>query len=306
MIPQLQHFFKKQFYQVFVNAFHQLKRNDPLRLAGATAFFTTFALPPMLIVLIQLFGLIMDEREIGKEMFHALSKTVGIEGANEILTIFRGMKALAINWYIAIGGFVFLLFVSTTLFKVIKDSVNQLWRIRPAEDRSIGLQLRMRFKSFLVIVLAGILFFAGVLADGLQSILGHYLQDISVRAAALLILFLNKLISLSIVTIWFTLLFRFLPDAKPVWRVAIAGGLLTGILFTIGKILLRMLLPYKNINSVFGASGSFVLLLLFVFYSSFILYYGACFTVEYANYCGKKIKPRVYASAYQLTETTVE
>src|SRR4051812_44402963 len=107
----------KRLGKILVGSFNELKRNDPLRLAGATAFFCTFALPPMLIILLQLFGLITDKRELGKEMFHDISQTVGVEGARQILTAFRGIKALAINWYITLGGSIFLLFVCTTLFK---------------------------------------------------------------------------------------------------------------------------------------------------------------------------------------------
>lgn len=295
----------KAFCNILLQALSQLQRNDPLRMAGATAFFTTFALPPTLIILLQLFGLIVDRRQLGREMFHTLSETLGVASTQQILTVFRGMRALAINWYVALGGFLFLLFVSTTLFKVIKDSINQLWEIRMVEKNTIGLQLQSRFKSFMVIILAGVLFFAGLLADGVQSLLGHYLQDNSLSIAGWLIILINKVISLIIVTIWFTLLFRYLPDGKPAWGVAIWGGLLTGILFTIGKIVLKILLPYKNINSVFGASGSFVLLLLFVFYSSFILYYGACFTKVYSSYCQRKIKPRQHASAYTVTNINV-
>jgi membrane protein len=293
------------FILLFGGSFRILKANDPLRLAGATAFFTTFALPPILIIILQLFGLVVDADQLGKEFFHTLSMTVGKQGALQIRTIFRGMKALGTNIYITIGGFIFLMFVATTLFKVIKDSINQLWEIR-IDKPTIGIQLRSRFKSLLVIIVAGILFIASLLADGLQSVLGHYLQDISETSGAIAILVLNKLISLSIVTTWFTLVFKFLPDGRPHWRVAFAGGLLTGVLFTIGKFILRMALPYKNISSVFGAAGSFVLLLLFVFYSSFILYFGACFTKMYAQYVNRKIRVLHHAIKYKLTELKLE
>lgn len=289
-------------WRLFSNAFKKLGENDPLRLAGATAFFTTFALPPMVLILIQLLGLVMNNRELNREMFHAISNTVGMAGAEQVATAFTGIKSLAINWYISAAGFIFLLFVCTTLFKILKESVNQLWHIRNGSEK-IKNELYARLKALAAIAVAAVLFIVGLIADALQSTFGHYIHDLaSSQVAAYAIIILNKIISLTIASLWFTLILKYLADAVVSWRVAITGGILTGILFTAGKILLRLLLPYENINTVFGASGSFVLLLLFIFYSSFIFYYGVCFTRECAAYYGHKIKPRQHASEFTLKD----
>jgi membrane protein len=293
------------YLKLFFDSYAILKRNDPLRLAAATAFFTTFALPPILIILLQLFGLFVNAEQLGKKFFHTLAVTFGKEGALQIRTVFRGIKALGINPYVTIGGFIFLMFVATTLFKIIKDSINQLWGIK-LNRSGIKVQMKSRLKSMAVIVVAGVLFISSILADGLQSVIGTYMQGDTESSIAIIILLVNKSISLGIVTIWFTLVFRYLPDGQPNWRVAFTGGLFTAILFTIGKFLLRGLLPYKNINSVFGASGSFVLLLLFVFYSSFTLYYGACFTKMFGMKIKEPIQPRSNAFTYELVEQKTE
>jgi len=183
--------------------------------------------------------------------------------------------------------------------------VNQLWGIRQIKT-GIKVQMAGRLKSLGVIVLAGILFIGSLFADALQSIAGHYMQDITDSDLAFTILFVNKIISLAIVTAWFTILFRYLPDGRPQWKVALTGGLVTAILFTIGKFVLRGLLPYKSISTVFGASGSFVLLLLFVFYSSFTLYFGACFTKIYALKKKRPIEPRHNAFYYEMVERKAE
>jgi membrane protein len=289
------------FFTILRDSFGILKRNDPLRLAAATAFFTTFALPPILIILLQLFRPFLNADKLGKQFFHTISMTVGKEGAKQIRTVFKGITALGTNWYITIGGFIFLMFVATTLFKIIKDSINQLWGLKLNRE-GIKVQMKSRLKSLAVIGMAGVLFIGSLFADGLQSIIGHYLQEVSEQSSAILILIFNKIISLSIVTIWFMLLLKYLPDGKLTWHVAFTGGLFTGILFTIGKFLLRSLLPYDNIDSVFGASGSFVLLLLFVFYSSFTLYFGACFTKMYANQIKQPIEPHTHAFYYEVVE----
>lgn len=284
------------------DAFKELKKNDPLRLAGATAFFTTFALPPILIILLQLFGSVFPIENLSDRFFIRLSEVLGRESTDQIRQTFRGFKAQASNWFITVGGLIFLMFVATTLFKVIKDSLNQLWGIKLDSDRGIKLKLQQRMVSMIIIILAGVLFITGMVGEGIQALLGKYINDLSPGTGSTVNNFVNLLISILIVTTWFVILFKVLPDGKPTWRVAIAGGFFTGLLFTLGKFIIRSMLSLGNIHSVFGASTSIVILLLFVFYSSFILYFGACFTKVYALSVNAPIEPAAYAFKYELVE----
>lgn len=283
-------------------AFKELKKNDPLRLAGATAFFTTFALPPILIILLQLFGSIFPIENLGDRFFIRLGEVLGQESTDQLRQTFRGFKAQASNWYITVGGLIFLMFVATTLFKVIKDSLNQLWNIKLDSGRGIKLKLQQRMVSMIIIILAGLLFITGMVGEGVQALLGKYLNDISPGTGSTVNQILNYLISVLIVTTWFVILFKVLPDGKPTWKVALVGGFFTGLLFTLGKFIIRSMLTLGNIHSVFGASTSIVILLLFVFYSSFILYFGACFTKVYAQSINCPIEPAAYAFKYELVE----
>ncbi len=292
----------KNFIDILSEAFKELKKNDPLRLAGATAFFTTFAFPPITIVLIQMFGLFYDPDKLGTKFFDQLSAVLGKESGSQIKRTFLGFKSLAQNWFITVGGFIFLMFVATTLFKVIKDSINQLWSIRIDNEKKIGPKLQTRLISLIVIIIAGFLFLAGMIAEGYQVVLTTYLSKMFPATSSILNKVISKLFSVLIVTTWFTILFKFLTDAIPSWRVAISGAFFTGILFTIGKFVILTLLPFKKLNSVFGASTSIVLLLLFLFYSSFILYYGACFTKAYAKFIKDPIMPGHHAVRYKLAE----
>ena len=287
---------------LLAEAFTELKKNDPLRLAAATAFFTTFALPPILIILIQLFGTIFQIENFNERFFIRLSEILGKESTDQIRQTFRGFKAQASNWFITIGGVVFLMFVATTLFKVIKDSLNQLWNIKLDAAKRIKINLQNRLVSMVVILLAGLLFIAGMVSEGVQAILGNYLNGILPGSGSTLNIIINMLVSIIIVTTWFSVLFKVLPDAKPSWKVAIGGGFFTGLLFTIGKIIIRRMLTLGDIHSVFGTSTSIVILLLFVFYSSFILYYGACFTKAYAKFLNTPIEPADHAVRYELVE----
>ncbi|MDQ6814188.1 MAG: YihY/virulence factor BrkB family protein, partial [Bacteroidota bacterium] len=280
----------KVFIKICAVSFKVFKRNDPLRLAGATAFFTTFALPPIIIILVQIIGLVFRIQNLRDKFFVHLAQVLGRQSAAQVRITFLGFTSLAKNWFLVAGGFIFLMFVATTLFKVIKDSINQLWNVKSTSTQPIRLQLEKRVVSLIIILLAGILFICGMLVEGLDAFLHQYTGEIPTDTANFLTILFNNVFSVIIVSVWFAILFKALPEARPSWQVVAAGGFFTGVLFTIGKIIIRYMLSLGDITNIFGASGSLVLLLLFVFYSSFILYFGACFTKVYASFIHKPIK----------------
>jgi membrane protein len=280
-------------------SFREFRENDPLRMAGATAFFTTFALPAVLIILIQVFGLIINPRRMTRQLLKNLADIVGDKTASELHKTLINVHQLSSTWYFAAGGFLFLIFVSTTLFKVIKDSLNQLWNIRIKAKVGITFNLLNRAKSFIVILFTGILFLSILMTEGLLNFLSNTLHDQFPQKHLLFNLLFNQIISLLVVTTWFTMIFKFLPNGHPYWKVAITGGLFTGILFSLGKLLLKWLLSYSNMQTIYGASASSVLMLLFVFYSALIFYYGACFTNVWAAYRNKPIQPGKNAVIYK-------
>ena len=280
--PYLPHMIRKNsthtlrnFLLIFRDALNELLKNDPLRMAGATAFFTTFALPPILVILIQTLKFILNPATVRSQLFNRLSELVGPEAVQQLMNVLLALRKMANNAWITIGGFIFLLFVATTLFKVIKSSLNQLWKIRPEDKQGFVKGLGARAQSVAMILVAGLLFVTGLLVEGLQAFVGRFIFEVSPILSFYFNTVLNYFFSVIIVTLWFAIVFRFLPDGRPAWRISFTGGFLTAILFTIGKIILHFLLTYSNINTLYGTSASIVLLLLFVFYSALILYYGA-------------------------------
>ena len=164
---------------LFGEALEELVKNDPLRMAGATAFFTTFALPLILVILIQTLKWVLNPRIIRAELISSLAGVVGPEAVQQLEGVLRAFRQLAQNWYIIIGGFIFLLFVATTLFKVIKNSLNQVWKIRPYKKHGLLKGLRTRIQSVLVIIIAGVLFMIGLFAEGVQAFIGRYIFELS-------------------------------------------------------------------------------------------------------------------------------
>ncbi|HEY8733417.1 MAG TPA: YhjD/YihY/BrkB family envelope integrity protein, partial [Puia sp.] len=159
--------------------------------------------------------------------------------------------------------------------------------------------LRNRAKSFIVIIIAGLLFLIVLLTESGVEMIQKNGNHSSIGQGLMARSSIRQVISLVLVIVWFSILFKFLPDALPDWKTVIVGAGFTGFLFTLGKLLLQWLLSYSSMQTIYGASTSSVLMLLFVFYSSFIFYYGACFTKMWAEYQDKPIPPAKHAEKYE-------
>ncbi|GAB3182281.1 YihY/virulence factor BrkB family protein [Telluribacter humicola] len=283
-----------------------LKKNDPLRMAGATAFFTTFALPPILIILVQLFGLVINPTTLNSKLINDIGAIIGKEGAAQIKLVIENIRALNKEWYMTVGGFLFLMIVATTLFSVVKNSLDQLWSIRVKDKPGLGFRLKLRLRSLGIIFLAGLLFIIGILSEGLIALIGNYLVYLQPGNSLFLTYLINELFFIAIITVWFSILFRYLTDGRPDWSLAFMGGFFTAILLNGGKLILRWLLTYNNISTIYGASGSIVLIMLFVFYSSIIFYYGGAFIKVLSDTNGKPIRPIRKAYRYEVNESKAE
>ncbi len=263
-----------------------LRKNDPLRLAGATAFFTTFALPPIVFILAQLFGLLTEPKMIGRGLIENLGSSLGQQGAEQVKDVIFSIRDFSKHNYVIIPGFVFLLFVATSLFSVIKHSFEQIWEVKRSEKTRFVESLASRLKSLAVIILVGVLFFAELLLRSIETVSGDYVEKIFGNGSIYFKIVFSQVTAALIVSAWFIILFRFLTHGRPRWKAAIIGGFLTGILFIAGRFILKALLIKGNVGTLYGTSGSFVLVLLFVFYTSFILYFGACFIKVYSDKMG--------------------
>lgn len=283
----------KLFAGSLIPSFVLLRRNDPLRLAGATAFFTTFALPPIVFILARLFGFFAGPGIVGKGLIQKLGNNLGEEGAQQVRQVIRSIRGLSDNSLLIVPGFIFLLFVATTLFIVIKNSLEQIWGADTSRH-GILVSLGTRLRSFAAILLVGLLFFADLLFKSVETMGGNYVQEIFGGGSIYFQIVFSEVTGVLIVSAWFVILFRYLAAERPHWKAAVMGGLLTGLLFSAGRIVLRALLVKGNVGLLYGASGSLVLVLLFVFYTSFIIYYGACFIKVYSDRRGWKLGVEKY------------
>ncbi|HEY0744713.1 MAG TPA: YihY/virulence factor BrkB family protein [Chryseosolibacter sp.] len=280
-------------------AFSLLKRKDPLILSASTAFFATFSLSPIVLILVYIFGLYFRSERISQQVFRTIGSTLGVETAKTIETIVNNFRSLETNWLATIFGLVFFLFVSTTLLGVVKHAIQRIWFLRTKPQLKLRHFSRERGTQIGLLLFSGFLLLISLLIDTALSMSMDFFQANLPTFALSIIRILNGLFSVVMVTVWFTVLFKYLPEATLSWDTAFNGGLLTGILFSCGKLLLGRILIHSRFETIFGASASFALLLLFIFYSSFILYFGAAFTREFAALNNKNICAGKYSDEFE-------
>jgi membrane protein len=279
--------------------------NKPLRMASSTAFFSIFALPPILIILINLLGAIFNKEIVSGELFGELKENFGAEGTSQIETIFYNLQQREGNWLFTVAGIIFLFFVSTTLFLVVQSYIDELWDIKQKKSNKkteIMLILNQRVKSLGIILFSGLLVLSSLVSDTLLYLLGGYLAKTIPTYDFDILHVVSHMISILIETIWFAVLFKYLPSMRTSWKAVFAGAVLTGVMFEFGKMILARLLINSGVTSVYGAAGAFVLLLLFVFYSSMILFFGASFTKTFALHTNIYMIPKPHAIKYEIKE----
>lgn len=292
-------------FQSIYSAIHEYKKHNPLALASSTAFFSLFALPPILIIVSQFLGNITTPKIVNTRLFTEVTNYFGEQSAAQVKYVFTNFQSFAKDDLSSVIATLFFIFVATTLMKIVKDSINLLWGFRPKTSYSFLTALFERFLSVLLLFVAGIIFLLSLISDSVLTFLSSFLVQYDPELNILSIKTINALFSIISISIWFSLLFRILPNAKSTIRPVVVGGIFTALLFTAGKYILGRVLINSSINSIFGASGSAVLLLLFVFYSSLIFYFGAVFTKLYAQAIDQEIKPGFYAVRVNTSEVDI-
>lgn len=277
-----------------------LKENDPLILASSTAFFATFSISPIIVLLVGALSSIFKSSHIREQLFHSVQTTLGKKPTAEIESFVNNFISLeSTNTWITVGVSLFLLFVATTLLGIVRKAIHQVWNIRMKSAVNFRYNVKERLIGLVMLFVMGILFLLSLVLDASVVAVQNFTQDVIPMIDSTLVRGLNILFSVVIVTIWFMILFKILPEAHVHWKVAFAGGLLTSILFNIGKFVLGVVLKESRLESIFNTSASITLILLFIFYSSLIMYFGAAFTHSYAELIRKPIHAGKYADEYE-------
>jgi membrane protein len=288
--------------KILKNSFIKYRKDDPIRLAGTTAYFTIFAIAPILIIIISVLGVVFEEQTISNKIYNELNILVGNQGTDFIKSIIQNFRKTERDLIGTIIGVVIFLIASTTFFNVLQNSLNFIWRVRAKPKNNFFKTLKDRVLSFGMILSMGFILLVSLVIDAALSFLKDFLNNYIENYTFLFIRSINFILSFGILTFIFALIYKFLPDTKIKWRVTWVGAIITAVLFTIGKYLIGLVLGASNINVMYGAAGSVVAFVLWVFYSSIILFYGAEITQQYAEYYNFDIKPKSYAVQIEINE----
>lgn len=287
---------------VWKNSFIAMGEDKITKLSGSLAYYTVFSMAPLLVMIISLCGIFLGREAVEGKIVSQLSGFVGVDTAMQLQQIIKNASLAGKSTTAAIIGGITLIIGATTVFAEIQDSINTIWGLKPKPKRGWLKMIQNRLLSFSVIISLGFLLLVslGVTAiiDGFSERLRSHFPDVTV----VVFYILNILITLVVITLIFAVIFKVLPDAKIKWKDVMAGAIATSLLFMLGKFGISFYISKSNVGSTYGTAGSLVVLLLWVYYSSIILYLGAEFTKAFAIKYGSAIHPNDYA----VTTKTVE
>ena len=273
-------------------AYQGWTEDNASRLAAALAYYTIFSLAPLLLIVIAITGLIWDAGAVRTEILNQLRSLVGAEGAEFIAGLMTNTGSPGEGILALVIGILTLLFGALGVFNELHNSLNIIWNVRVEKPKGFLQSLKKvlldRLLSFSMIVGIGFLLLVSLVVTAGLSAVQETLGD-AFPIPEFVLQLVNLVISLGVITVLFALIFKFLPDVRLAWRDVWMGAFVTSVLFSLGKTLIGIYLGNSAAASTFGAAGSLVLLLLWIYYSAQILFFGAEFTQVYANRYGSKM-----------------
>lgn len=276
---------------------------DVPRLGAALSFYTLFAIAPLFVIVLAIAGFWFGEEAARRELFGQVSGLVGSTGGAAIQELVSAAdKPKTGVWATAIAAAT--LFVGATgVFVQLQDALNSVWGVRRVPGRGLRNFIKDRILSMALIVGIGFLLLVSLVMSAGLSALGKFMGGL-LPAQEVIWQAINFVISFGVITLLFAMIFKVLPDVKIAWRDVWMGAMLTALLFNLGKFLLGLYLGRSSVTSAYGAAGSLVVVLLWVYYSAQILFFGAKFTQIYSNRYGSRLEPVPGAEAVVLKEVS--
>lgn len=292
----------KGFWEILKNSFSGFGQDNVTKLSGSLAYYTVFSMGPLLVVIISLCGIFLGREAAEGSIFTQLSGFVGHDTALQLQEMIKNASVSGKGHIAAVIGIITLLIGATTVFGDIQDSINKIWGLKPKPKKSWLKMLQNRFLSFSVIISLGFLLLVSLGISAIIEALSNRLKAAYPDITVVVFYIINLVLTLIITTLIFAVIFKVLPDAKIKWRDVFAGAVATAILFMLGKFGISFYIGTSKVGSTYGAAGSLVILLLWVYYSAIILYFGAEFTKAYAMKYGSEIHPSPYAVTTKQVE----
>jgi membrane protein len=292
----------KKIKEYFIYAWHLLRdtavefnNDNAIKLSASLSYYTIFALPPLIIIVISLCGIFFGREAVKGEIFGQINSFVGNEAALEIQEIIKNVKLKHDNFFAASIGILTLVLGASGVFAEIQGSINYIWGLKAKPKRGLFKFLKNRLSSFSMIGVFGFLFLVSLIINSVMDLVYDKLTQNFIEEFVVVLYVFNTFTVYSIIVALFCIIFRTLPDGKVELKDTFIASCITAFLFMIGKFAMGCYLSHSRIATTYGAAGSVILILLWVYYSAIILYFGAEFTKVYLRSHKRKIIPNHYA-----------
>ena len=284
----------KPFFKLLKEAFRQWQQDKASLLAAALAYYTVFSITPLLVIAIAIAGAVFGQDNARGAILEQINELVGNQGAQAIETALNNANQPQLSSVASTISVVVLLIGASGVFAQLQEALNTVWNVKAKPNGGIWQLIRKRLLSFGMVLAIGFLLLVSLILSAILSAVSN-LEINLLPAFTPLWQLLNLAISFSLISLLFALIYKYLPDVKIRWKDVWVGAIMTALLFTLGKSLIGLYLGRGSLGSAYGAAGSLIVFLAWVFYSAQILLFGAEFTQVYAREYGRKIRPDRHA-----------
>ena len=292
--------------KVLKDTFNGFMQDKGLKLSASLSYYTIFSMAPLLLLIISLAGFFFGREASEGRIFSEINGLIGNEAAKQVQQIISNLELAGNSTISIIIGVVTLIIGATTVFGEIQDSINMIWKVKAKPKKGWVKMLKDRLLSGSIIVGLGFLLIVSLIINGAMAALNNFLKSMFPDFTLVLINIANIAISFGVITVLFGVIFKVLPDAKIKWKHVRAGAFFTACLFMLGRYVIGLYITTTGAGSPYGAAGSLIVILLWVYYTAAILYFGAEFTRAYAIFRGSRIQPAEYAVFIEQRETEKE
>jgi membrane protein len=279
----------KTLFGLLKDTFNEWNQDKAPRLAAALAYYTAFSIAPLLVVVIAIAGLLFSQEAVRGQVDNQIQGLIGPQAADAVQEILANANQPQTGIFATIIGLVTLLLGAGAVFGQLQDALNTIWGVEDVKKQEgIVKLIKDRLLSFSMVLVIGFLLMVSLIVSSVLAAANDWVLGM-LPGAQILAQIINIVISFGVITVLFALIYKYLPDTDIQWRDVWIGAAVTALLFTVGKYLLGLYLGNSSVASGYGAAGSFVVLLLWIYYSAQILLFGAEFTQVYANRKGSKV-----------------
>lgn len=285
----------KSGWELLKRTYREFDDDNGIKLSASLSYYTIFSLPPLLIIILSIFSFFFGPEAVTGRFYVQINGMVGYQAALQIQETIKNIELSNSNSFAAIFGGTLLLIGASGVFAEIQSSINFIWGLKAKPNKGIMKFIKNRIMSFSMIASVGFLLLVSLMVNTVMDVINTRLLRFFPDSTVYLFYVLNILVLFATTTILFAIIFKTLPDGYIAWKDALIGSSFTSFFFMFGKFAIGFYLGSSTVATVYGAAGSVIIILIWVYYSAIILYFGAEFTKVYANLHGDKIVPNAYA-----------